>query len=532
MAITYTLAPEPIWTLINNEGTVAGGAFLYTYRSLNKIQPKPVFLDAGGTEPWTNPIVFDLNGTQGPFYWQVDSANLADTYYLEAYDSNNNLLWTLDNFFPSGAGGGGGGTVTTFLPLVNYIANNQFIEHIPINAGPLPTNLVIAPSNHKGFTPALVNPIVGTYGVVGPDIRFVKNNTSATDNISFPLFTLGTQVLNGDVTPVEYIRYQCTAPGSGELYKAFQFPITQKVNNLSNQSMTFTLWGAVTATPINVNIYLRQYYGSGTGATVESASTRVLIGTCALTSSWTKFNIPFSVANVSGNSIGTPGAQTDDDAVYIQIEMPLNSASDVLFTKPSLYLGTINPSQIFENYDQINSIDSTPRTGDIRTSLTSAAPQGWLLMSDGTLGNVGSGATAAVGGSYQFQLYKTIWDSVLDINAPVIPPGRGASAVADFLAGKQLSLPLSLGRTVSAAGNGTGLTVRPLGSNAGSETHTLLAIELPPHTHTVIGATTNAVAGAGVTALGGISNTGPGPGASQPFSIIQPSSYYNLFIKL
>jgi hypothetical protein len=541
MTITYSLAPEPIWYLVGLDGLAAGGAYLYTYRSLNKIQKKAVYLDAGGAEPWTNPIIFDLNGTQGPFYWEVDSTNLEDTYYLEAWSANKDdpnagavLLWTLDDFFPSGSGGGG--DVTTYLSLVNYIANNQIIEHISDQAGPLPTNLVIAPSNHKGFTPALINPIVGTYGVVGPDIRFIKNNTSATDQLSFPLFPLGTPVLGSDVTPVQYIRYQCTNPGSAEAYKNFQFPITQKVNNLSNQAMTFTIWAAVTASDVNIAIYLRQYYGSGTATTPESTSTRAQIGTCALTTTWTQFVINFTVANTSGNSIGTPGLQTDDDAVYIQVEMPLNVSCDVLFTKPSLYLGTVNPSQTFDDYDQIESITSTARTGDIRTSFISSAPQGWLMMNDTSIGNTGSGATTT--GAYTFQLYKTLWDGISNTYAPV-SGGRGASSVADFLATKTLTMPLSLGRALAGAGNGAGLTPRALAENNGAESTsiTLLAANLPPHTHSGLfqtAASSTSGPGAFVAFNNVPINTGNGPGTSTPFSVgvVQPSIFMNVFIKL
>src|SRR6185436_15079398 len=97
----------------------------------------------------------------------------------------------------------------------------------------------------------------------------------------------------------------------------------------------------------------------------------------------------------------------------------------------------------FDDYDQINSINSTPRTGDIKTSLLSSAPNGWVAMNDGSIGNVGSGATNRANKD-TFQLYKTIWDGVIDTWAPV-STGRGASAVADFVAGKTLTLPKSLG---------------------------------------------------------------------------------------
>jgi hypothetical protein len=528
MAISYLLAPIPKWVLINDQGTVAGGAKLYTYRSLNKTQPKAVYQDAGGTIPWTNPIIFDLNGVQGPFYWKVDSADLSDTYYLEAYDSDDNLLWTLDDYFPPGSGGGG--NVTTYVPIQNYITNNQFIDHIDDTGNPTGvTDMVIAPSNHKGFTPADVNPVVGTYGVLGPDIRFVKNNTNATDEISFPLFPLASDPLTGDVTPVDYVRYQCTNTPTGETYKAFQFPITQKVKNLSNEDMTFKIWAKVTATPVTISIYVRQYFGSGTAA---SAEVRTLIDTIDLDTNWTSYNLSFTVPDVAGKSLGTPGQQTNDDALYIQIEMPLDAPCDVLFTKPALYLGTIDPSQNFDSYDQIDSVNQTPRTGNIKIGLVPYQTGGWIRMNDGSIGNVGSGATNRANQD-TFQLYKTIWDSVINTWAPV-SGGRGATAIADFIAGKTLTLPRLLGRALASAGAGAGLSNRALGQYLGEETHTLTTAELPNTLGTGVGVTNVTPSGAisvirdNALGSGVLSQSGGG----SAHTIMQPTSFQNFFIKL
>jgi len=531
MTISYLLAPIPKWVLMNNEGTVAGGGKLYTYRSLNKIQPKTVYQDAGGTIPYTNPIIFDLNGVQGPFYWEVDSADLSDTYYLEAYDSDDTLLWTTDDYFPPGSGGGG--NVTTYVPIQNYITNNQLIDHIPDTANPIGfTNLNIAPSNHKGFTPPFI-PVVGTYGVLGPDIRFIKNNLNATDQITFPLFALASAPLTSDVTPVDYVRYECTNSPLGETYKCFQFPITQKVKNLANQSMTFKIWARVAVTPVTINAYTRQYFGSGTAA---SAEVRGSIGPIILTTTWTSYNLSFTVPSVAGKSLGTPGQQTDDDALYIQLEMPLGQPCDVWFTKPALYLGTIDPDQNFESYDQINSINSTPRTGDIRVSLTSGPPAGWVSMNDGSIGNAGSGATNRANQD-TFQLYKVLWDCVSNTWAPV-STGRGATAIADFIAGKTLTLPRSLGRALAGAGSGSGLSSRSLGEFVGEETHTLTLPEIPSHNHpgsTVniiisgsgVGAGNNTVIGSGTTTVNVAAQGGGGS-----HNNMEPTSFMNIFIKL
>ena len=539
MTTTYVQAFSPKWIIINNEGTTAGGAQLFTYDSLTRL-PRVTYQDPAGTEANTNPIIFDLNGTYGPIYWQVDTLD-PNGYYIEAYDALGNLLWDEDNFpnENSGGGGGGGSDVTEYVPLQNYITNNQFINHIGSTASPIgSTNLVIAPSNHKGFTPAQANPLVGTYGVLGPDIRFIKDNTNSTDQITFPLFALSGSELTGDVTPVDYVRYQCTM-ASAESYKNFQFPITQKVKNLSNQAMTFTLWAKVTSTPVTLNIFSRQYYGSGTAATAESTSTYALQGTCALTTTWTKFNIQFTMPDVSGNSIGTPGSQTDDDAVYMEIGMPLGTLCDVQFTKPCLFLGAIAPTIEFDSYDQIDAIDSTARTGDVKTSLLTTAPLGWVPMNDGSIGNTGSGATLAVG-DYTFQLYSTIYTSVINTWAPVstgrtAPGNTMANAITDFLAGKTLTLPLSLGRALAGAGSGAGLTARVLGQNLGTETNTLIAANLPSPLLTGLGVTNVTPSGASSVFINNNqSGSGilPNTGGNQPTNNMQPTTFFNVFIKL
>ncbi len=533
MTISHSLAPEPFWVIINNEGTVAGGALMYTRRSQNKVEDKIVYRDAGGTIPWTNPIIFDLNGVQGPFYFTVDTDDPSDTYYIFVNDSDGNLIWDIDNFAPPGSGGGGS-DITTYISITNYIANNQFIDHVDDTVTTSLNDLVVAPSNHKGFTPALINPESQTYGVVGPDIRFLKSSIVNTDQISFHLFPLASAPLTGDVTPVEYVRYRCSTSNAGETYKCFQFPITQKIKNLSNQTMTFKVWAAVTSSPVTLTAYVRQYFGSGTAA---SAEVRDQIGTLSLTTTWTPFFLEFTVPDVSGKSIGTPGEQTDDDALYIQLQMPLNDLCDVLFTKPALYLGALQPNMEFENYDQINSINSTPRTGDIRTSLSPSAPRGWVAMNDLSIGNAGSGATNRPNKD-TFQLYSTIYTSVIDAWAPVsgMRTGSGTTmteAITDFIAGKTLTLPRSLGRAMAGAGNGAGLTARVLGERLGTQTETIDSTQIPARVPVYPDATFGNVSvalGIGTNVPGGGDIWARGGGLPQ--NNMQPTSFFNVFIKL
>jgi hypothetical protein len=182
----------------------------------------------------------------------------------------------------------------------------------------------------------------------------------------------------------------------------------------------------------------------------------------------------------------------------------------------------------------IDSIDQTPRCGDVKATYWSSAPLGWMPMNDSTIGNTGSGATPPYAGQFMFQLYKTIWDAVSNTYAPVAG-GRGATAQADFIANKALTLPLSLGRSIAATGMGA-----VLGQNAGanSATFTIGAANLPPHSHTYTFTTVGAGFGFGfasgtnlTTATG---NTGNGPGTSTAITLstLPLTSFMNIYIKL
>lgn len=121
-------------------------------------------------------------------------------------------------------------------------------------------------------------------------------------------------------------------------------------------------------------------------------------------------------------------------------------------------------------------------TGDIKPTFKAEADSGWVMLNDGTIGSASSSASTRANADTQ-PLYELLWNNITDTWCPVIG-GRGASAAADFIANKRLTLPRALGRAMAGAGAGSGLTSRPLGAYVGTETHTLIEAELPPHTHT------------------------------------------------
>lgn len=210
---------------------------------------------------------------------------------------------------------------------------------------------------------------------------------------------------------------------------------------------------------------------------------------------------------------------------------------------------------------------STFTTGDAKITLKIVADPGWLMMDDGTIGNTGSGATYA--NPAATALFALIYSVINDANAPLFTSTGAAttravqgSAAAAWAANCRMSLTKQLGRALAISGTGAGLTTRALGSIAGEETHTQLAAEVGTHKHTLndtghahAGYTqsyfytnyTYATAAAGgdfnfcwyagfdnvvvtYAALTGI--TAANAGTSAPMNVVQPTSFWNIMIKL
>ncbi len=206
-------------------------------------------------------------------------------------------------------------------------------------------------------------------------------------------------------------------------------------------------------------------------------------------------------------------------------------------------------------------------TGDVKFTIKSTADAGWVMMDDGTIGSASSGGSTRANSDCQ-ALFTLLWNNISDTYAPVAG-GRGASAAADWAANKTISLPKTLGRALAVAGSGSGLTTRALGQTFGNETHSMTAAENGPHTHsgsfsgsasvstslytftqvggslhglqvdaaTPVSAANNgsnsassaSLAGSG-SASGSISVNSSGSGT--PFSVVDPTTYLHVMVKL
>lgn len=457
-ATTYTIVPIPRWYFADNAGLPLGGGYMATWSSVNKTLQKPVYTDSTGQFAYPNPVFFNANGeAPGPFFWANDVP-----YFLQVYDSSNNLMFTMDNYGPAVAGGGGGGggtTVNNFLE--NYMVNNNFCRHGGSGSlGDTFTNIqngtTIAPSNHDGYVSGSTS--FATIPYVGPDILFVRSNSSATDSLVFSTtdFSAGQVPLTGDVTPEFYIDVTCSVAGN-ETLKAVQFPVDLHVKNLEQTTMTAIIWAKNQGGGIK-NLLLNFVQFFGTGSATTPVVTAIPIPGSPLSSSWQAYIANFTTPSIAGKALGAGG----DDASYLQVCFPTATTFEISFTKPKLYLGnTVTLFPELQTYDYVDRIVNSPRTGDYKISLSSFTPFGWVPANDGSIGTAGSGATTRANID-TWPLYNLLWNNVLDHWAPVAT-GRGVSAIADF-ATKAMTLTRTLGRVIAGL-NGTAITGQTFTTN-------------------------------------------------------------------
>lgn len=163
-----------------------------------------------------------------------------------------------------------------------------------------------------------------------------------------------------------------------------------------------------------------------------------------------------------------------------------------------------------------NSIFST---GDWKWRPSAETLAGWVRMNGKTIGNASSGASERANADTQ-ALFVYAWQTYPDTKCPVLG-GRGASALSDFNAGKQITLldmrgrgPVGLddmgnaaaGRISTGNMGGSGEAVTTGGAYGGESNHTLSQGELP-------------AAALAVSASGGVSvTTNVGGGNVIPFT--------------
>jgi hypothetical protein len=444
-----TLYQDNSRTTLKNWYYQSGSPGAYTYIAL----PNPLTLSGVGT-------ITDPNGNDTiPFYYPYDESATSTTpglqpYYITVDNSNGERQFTRQNFpfVPAEAGPPPNTTPTNH----NLIVNNVFWRNVgSVNATTLTNSIVIngitnyyttlAPSQHDGF--------------IMQDIQFFKNANGAADTLSFFQFvppsanpTFSDQILQQDVTPEFYLNMHCTGTGS-ETTKYIQIPLSLHVKSLSGYTNGYVKLQAmaVTGNPeITVSIF--QFLGSG------ATSPAIAPLTFTLGNSWEPIVMNLPIPSAANLVLGNGG----DDALYLQIGLPVDDVFNINIAKPSFYLSATVPNNDYETYDEANAIFSSPRTGDIRVSVNSFIPFGWVPMNDGTIGNPSSNATTR-NNADTWLLYNLFWNIAKpydtggggDFNpiCQMYTSGGsatdfGSNAIGDFNANKAIALTRMFGRVL------------------------------------------------------------------------------------
>ena len=536
------LAPNGRWNALEQIGVAAVFGEVFTYENGDRGTPKvtyPSIAEIPGTEN-SNPVRLDSDG--GAFiYW------VSGLYSIDVYDRYKNLIYSADNY-PVLAGTGTIGPITV----------NQSIQNLLLNADFTNWNQGKTSWTRPEMTPEPFQ--------VSDCWFFGGSAADSTTVVEATEFSLG-QIEVPD-NPVRYLSYRCTDVGSGgeldkfimqpldmELYEpeGAPYPSINGVQALANQTVTLSFY-AKSATSSTLELRIDQFFGTGGS---PSAIVETNFPPVDLTATWTRYIVTVTVPNINGKVLGT----NNDSTTRLVFAPPLNTVARIDLAKVFLQRGAVStpppyrtPTQdlndellvLLGNYRMGTHLigwsstqtlydflqQSVVPLGSIKFGVFPTAPDGWLIMDDGTIGDSGSGATNRANADVQ-ALYELLWDNTDDAYCPV-SGGRGASAADDFLSLKTLRLPLMQGRVAGATGSGAGLSPRILAENVGEELHALTESELAPHGHPLSFRQSGFTGGAestphffvdGVPSETGIAGSGLG------HNTMQPTTFFNFIIR-
>lgn len=525
--------------LVNKQGEPLANGVVKFFSNTARTTYKNVYYQSGTVEtydyiPLPNPLTLSAAGTivdiTGAdvilgFYPLSETDNTTpETYFIQVYDQFGTLQFTRFNFPIQPTGG----TPTSGeQDIKQLIINNRFWRNIGSATLTNVGSMIVAPDQHDGYSTGLAGASSVPVNGYLTDITFNKNATGSAESVTFTKFPLqSSPVLTDDITPEFYLNHVATSTSGSETLKYYQFPISLHLRTLSAVEACVSIQAKGNA---SITLSIFQFQGTG-----QASTTPTPFKTIPLTSSWTKYTSTFEFPPDFGTTIDGSSA-VGDDALYLWVGLPASTTCDISFTLPSVYL--INnideiPINDFRNYDEVNAIISSPRTGDVKTSLNYFVPFGWIQMNDETIGSASSGATTRAN-SDTWPLYNLIWNKVSDTYAPV-SGGRGASAYADFIANKTIALTKALGQVFAGTTPGS----VALGTTAGASTQTLSISNMPAHNHpgSTVAMTNSGLTGqniGGLVQLGGSTAiTVASQGSGAPFDIIQPTIYMNFIIKL
>jgi len=130
--------------------------------------------------------------------------------------------------------------------------------------------------------------------------------------------------------------------------------------------------------------------------------------------------------------------------------------------------------------------DAVMKTGDLKARYDTGSLSGWVRCNGRTIGSATSGGSERANADTQ-ALFEHLWNADADL---VVVGGRGANALADWSANKQITLPDARGRALVGLDTMGNIAANVLSSataigwTGGEEAHTLTVNEIPSHGHT------------------------------------------------
>lgn len=518
---------NPIWFEVDLTAHAFDDTFyLFVLENDLPYLPATTWKDPDGNVEWTNPIRFLANGTlPNNIYFDPDVVYRLE--FRQGDTQQDPLIYLVENYVPGTSGSTPPGDVTIFtdnqvtnaqFPLVNFVspfAQTSITNPDPIQIGP-------------GWELRLV----GTGNVTLNQVAL--NDSATTINPTNAPYALRI-TLNGSWTSAKLVqRFQ----QNGMLWanKSVSSSITAKIEGAPQSisavlvdSEGTTLGEVLSSTDVNAT------FNEYTGHALLPASTNTDIPPAAYIEY--QLNLPVAV-DIFVTSFQLIASDVEiefnyeQDTIQRQIDhtyhnaypiMPIGGVIDFAgFTVPDHYFLCDGAAKNRITYSQLFRALTTTET----VTLTS----GLATFTVVSTANYHVGMALEGTGIQASTMISNIVGTTITMNNTATASGPSSVRFFAWGAGDgstTFNVP-NLQGYVTAGANGSLLSnSNGVGLAGGSATHTLLAAELPPHSHTYSTVTSDGVFGFGFASGTLISsknfNTGNGPGSSTPFSIVQPT---------
>lgn len=316
------LGSSPLWVFLDATGAPANNGTAYFYRNVARSTRKLVYPDQTAVSG-TGKSELNIN-PQGRLEWNDIWFNNDETYFIQVFDEDENLIATIENYGPAGSGGG---TVTNFVLEENGFSNGSFDYY---KTGSYDE------SDFTSATPALIAPPSWYYRRTSTADPAEALNFASDDGSGLAVTQIG--ATQTQATASHYLRYACTATGTvTEKLIYFKLP---SVKTYSNKQITISadIRRAAAGVDFNVNFFYIQDYGSGTTGSGEQALVS-FGGAKTVTTTWQRFSADVTPANVLTSGLTIDPSR--NDALYLGISLSglLAAVGEIHITNLAVYIG-------------------------------------------------------------------------------------------------------------------------------------------------------------------------------------------------